>query len=259
MNVAIRRIEICTTDICSWMSTNSLQLNQDKTELILFNVNDTNKYSMQVGDSIVKPTECVTILGVIFDSDLNLQRQITNTCKSAYSNIRRINFIRPYLTDSAVRTLVQALVISRLDYCNSIYAGLPLKDIHRMQLAHNSAARVISRTSRRTHITPVLTALHWLPIKKRCQYKILILTFKCLHGTAPLYLRKLINWYTPARNLRSASTTSIVPARNRTVRYGKRLLGTSSATLWNILPKQIKEANNILVFKRLLKTFLFTN
>ena len=132
-----------------------------------------------------------------------------------------------------------------------------MKSIHRLQITQNSAARLISRTPRHEHITPVLVQLHWLPITKRCQFKILTMTYKASHHNAPPYICDMLNWYQPARTLRSASTTSLVPNRNRTIRYGRRLLDTSSAALWNPLPDYIKSADTIITFKAYLKTYMF--
>ena len=84
---------------------------------------------------------------------MTLNQHISNTCRSAYYQTRRINSIRQYLTDNAVKTLAQSVVISRLDYCNSVCIGLPMKSIHRLQLAQNAAARVIKRTPKREHMT----------------------------------------------------------------------------------------------------------
>ena len=152
--------------------------------------------------------------------------------------------------------LVNSTVLSRLDYCNSAYVGLPQKSLHRLQLAQNSAAQIINLTPRHHHITPVLQRLNWLTVSKRCQLKILMLTFKVLHRQAPPYICELFHWYTPARPLRSASTTSLVSKRNKTVRYGRRMIDTSSATLWNSLPNNIKCARNVLHFIRLSKLHL---
>ena len=93
-------------------------------------------------------------------------------------HIRRINTIRQYLTNDAVKTLTQFLVTSRLDYCNIIYNGLQVKSIKRLQLTQNAAARLIRRIKRRAHITPVLRDLHWLPVVKRCQVKIFVLNIQ---------------------------------------------------------------------------------
>ena len=171
-------------------------------------------------------------------------------------HIRKVNSIRRYLTKDATKLLINSTVLSRLDYCNSSYVGLPQTSTHKLQLAENAAARVISRTPRHQHITPILNELNWLPVTKRCQLKILVLTFKVLHGQSPRYICEMFQWYTPARPLRSSSTTSLVPNRNKTVRYGKRLIDTSTAALWNSLPNNIKCARNIRHFKKPCETLL---
>ena len=86
------------------------------------------------------------------------------------------------------KNMVQATVTARLDYCNSIYTNLPIKSIHRLQITQNSTARLIYRTPRHEHITPVLVQLHWLPVTKRCQFKILTMTYKASHHNAPTYI-----------------------------------------------------------------------
>ena len=132
-----------------------------------------------------------------------------------------------------------------------------MKSIHRLQITQNSVARLISHTPRHEHITPVLVQLHWLLTTKICQFKILTMTYKASHHNTPPYICDMLNWYQPARTLRSASTTSLVPNRNKTIRYGRRLLDTSSAALWNPLPDYIKSADTIITFKTYLKTYMF--
>ena len=126
---------------------------------------------------------------------------------------------------------------------------LQLYRLQRLQLAQNSAARIISQTKRYTSITPILIELHWLPINKRCQLKILLLTFKSLNGCAPEYLCHMLNVYMSNRSLRSTTFTSIVPYRNRSIRLGKRLFGTSAAILGNELPRNIQRADSITMLK----------
>ena len=137
-----------------------------------------------------------------------------------------------------------------------------MKSIKRLQLgelADNSGARLITLTSRFEHISPILKQLHWLPIYKRCQFKILLFVYKALHVSAPSYQCELLNWYQPLRPLRSASSTSLVPNKNKTVRYGRRLLDSSAATLRNILPHELKCAKSVASFKGQIKTFIFND
>ena len=163
-----------------------------------------------------------------------MHQHIANTCRSTYyMHIRKINSIRQYLCNNSTASLVNATVLTRLDYCNSVYTGLPHKSMHKLQLAQNSAARLISQTPRHHHNTPILIELNWLTITKRCQYKLLVLTFKVLHSQSPGYISDFFNWYTSARPLLSVSTTSLIPNRSKTIKFGSRLVGICSAALWN--------------------------
>ncbi len=257
---ATKILENCIHDICVWMNNNALKLNEDKTEYIVFNnsINYAGTKQLIVGSNNVDATNELRILGVTFDYKMTMEKHVTNSCRSAHIQTRKIRSIRKYLTVNASKIITQSLVTVRLDYCNSMYVGLPLKTIRRLQISHNNAARVVSRVSRYDHITGVLKSLHWLPIHRRCQFKLLIMTYKALHRNAPSYICDSLQWYQPARPLRSGSTTSLVPKRHRTIRLGRRILDTSTATLWNTLPHHIKAAKDIQTFKKQVKTFLFS-
>ena len=257
---AVHQLENCIFDICDWMRRNALKLNEDKTEFVIFSTKNNlrDNQCLVVGKDKIEVSDYVKILGVTFDNRMTLQKHITNICRSVNMHIRKINSIRRYLSNTAVRTLVQSIVIARLDYCNSVCVGLPINRLQRLQLVQNSAARVISQTKRYTSITPILNELHWLPINKWCKFKILLLTFKSLNGCAPEYLCDMLNVYMPNRSLRSTAFTSLVPYRNRSIRLGKRLFGTSAAKLWNELPRNIQRADSITMFKKRLKTFIFS-
>ena len=185
--------------------------------------------------------------------------QINNVCKSSSFALHKIGKIRQFLTTEATKQLVHALVISRIDFCNSLLYSLPDIQINKIQRIQNSAARLVSRTKRREHITPVLRELHWLPVKSRIKYKILLLTYQCLKGTAPSYLQDLIVKYTPSRNLRSRDKSLLVTPNIRTQFYGTRSFNMASAELWNSLPDVVKNANTTESFKTLLKTYLFVS
>ena len=226
-------------------------MHEDKTEFVIFSTKNNlgDDQYLVVGKDTIEVSEYVKILGVTFDDSMTLQKHITNICRSVNIHIRKINSIRRYHSDTAVRTLVQSIVFSRLDYCNIVCIGLPMNRLQRLQLVQNSAAHVISQTKRCTSITHILNELHWLPINKRCQFKILLLTFKSLNGCAPEYLCNMLNVYMPNRSLRSTAFTSLVQYRNRSIRLGKRLFVTSVAKLWNELPRNIQRADSITMLK----------
>ena len=115
----------------------------------------------------IQPSSCVCNVGVQFDSNLKMEHQIVNTVKSCYYQIRNIGRIRPHLTEESCKTLVLALVTSRLDYGNALLHGLPQRALQRLQNVQNCVARLITRTRKYEHITPVLQRSHWLPIHLR--------------------------------------------------------------------------------------------
>ena len=258
---AVAKIESCVVDVKSWMERNMLKLNDDKTELIVYTPKNRQHLckdvSVTIGDSIVTPKAHVKNLGVIFDQSLSMKKHINYVSKTCHYHHRNISRIRRYLTDEACKTMVQALVTSRLDHGNVLSHGLPNTTISVLQRVQNTAARIITRTPKRDHITPVLRKLHWLPVEKRLLYKVLLYTYKALHGLSPSYVCDLIVPYKPTRSLRSENKSMLHVPKTRTVGYGDRSFSKSSPVLWNELPETIKCSGSIEIFKRRLKTHLF--
>ena len=135
--------------------------------------------------------------------------------------------------------------------------GIPKYLLNKLQKIQNNAARIVTRTRRRDHVTPVLADLHWLPIEKRIEYKILLTTFKALHGLSPGYIRDLIEPYVPPRSLRSLDLCLLKKPMSRTVSYGDRSYRISAPFLWNKLPISLRQLTELDSFKTELKTHLF--
>ncbi len=144
------RISGCLADISAWMKEHHLQLNLAKTELLVFPATPTlqHDFTIQLDSSTITPSASVRNLGVIFDDQLTFKEHIAKTAWScrrfALHNIRKI---RPFLTEHAAQLLVQALVISRLDYCNALLAGLPSNTIKHLQMIQNHFRHDWSSTS----------------------------------------------------------------------------------------------------------------
>ena len=214
--------------------------------------------SVKIGDENISPSKCVRNLGAFLDSNVTMEKHITAVCKAGYGQLRQIGHIRKYLNTDATKTLVNSLVTSRLDYCNSLLYGVPKTFLQRLQTLQNTAARIITRTSRYEHMTPVLKELHWLPVSQRVEFKILLYTYKALNDQAPSYIRDLLEIYQPARNLRSSKNSKqLVTQQNRTVKYGNRSFSSAAPKLWNDLPMSIRDSKSLNVFKRSLKTHIF--
>ena len=157
-----------------------LKLNQDKTEFIVFTpkhqIKESSSYHLIFSDTIVREASSGKNLGVWFDKALSMQMQISSMSRACYYQLRNIGRIRPLITEDACKTLVCSLVTSRLDYANALLFGINTTEIAKLQRIQNSAARITTCNMKREHITPILVALHWLPIDKRIQYKILLYT-----------------------------------------------------------------------------------
>ena len=141
--------------------------------------------------------------------------------------------------------LIHAFIYSRLDYCNAIFSGLSRRELGQVQLIQNAAARVLTRTRKTDHITPVLKSLHWLPVRQRIEFKILLLTYKSLNGLAPKYITELLPLYEPSRPLRSANSGLLVVPRV-TSQHGKAAFAHYAAVTWNKLPVDLRSAPTLL-------------
>ena len=141
--------------------------------------------SISVAGSPIRLQSSIKNLGVYLDSKMSFDKQISETCKTSYFHIRALRHIRSSLTTEACKTIAAAIVGSRLDYCNSLLAGTSLLNLARLQLVQNTLARVVTEKSRFCRITPVLSDLHWLPVRHRIDFKIATITFKVLQFQQP--------------------------------------------------------------------------
>ncbi|MDW1542860.1 reverse transcriptase family protein [Vibrio sp. YT-17] len=255
------KLHNCLKDIKTWMSTNFLMLNSDKTEVIVLGPKQLRD---SLSDDIVSldgialaSSTTVRNLGVTFDQDLSFNSHLKQTSRTAFFHLRNIAKIRPILTRKDAEKLVHAFVTSRLDYCNSLLSGSSSKSLKTLQLIQNAAARVLTGTKKQDHISPVLASLHWLPVKSRIEFKILLLTYKALNGQAPSYLRELTVSYYPTRTLRSENAGLLLVPKVSKSRSGARAFSYQAPLLWNHLPVTVREADTVSTFKTRLKTFLF--
>ena len=193
----------------------------------------------------------------MIDCELTMSSQVSHMCKSAYYHLYAISKIRQYLTTEACKTIVHALVISRLDYGNAVLYGITEALMTRLQMVQNSAARLIARQRKHQDITPVLITLHWLPVRWGVQYILLVLVFSALRELALKYIQDLVILYSPNRNLRSAVQCLLVVPRYNLQGYGRRAFSVSGPALSNSLPEHIRQSDTLVKFKTLLNTHLF--
>ena len=259
---ALQKLNACLSDIRSWMIKNKLKINDDKTEFLIIASPHSHKqlsddHHLTVGNSSIAPSSSAKNLGVIFDDKMNMEKQVSNICKSANFQLRNIGAIRNCLNDKAASQLVHSLITSRLDYCNSLLGGISDTQIERLQRVQNNAARIVAKLKKYDHISPTLQSLHWLPVKYRIEFKTLLLTYRILNDSAPSYLKNLISPYQPSRPLRSGDKLLLSVPRSKTKSYGDRCFSFRAPKTWNDLPLEIRSSQSIDTFKSSVKTHLF--
>ena len=188
------------------MQHNFLKLNCDKSDIIIIGpqniTQSAQKLTLTIDTTTLTPSPVIRNLGLVLDSTISFEHQIPRT---AFFHLKNIARLRPSLSFSTAETLIHAFITSRIDYCNSILYGLPSKTLNKLQYIQNSAARLL---------TPVLQNLHWLPIPKRFQFKVLLITFKALHNLVPSYLSDLLQHHT--RSLHSSNANLLfLPCRTK--------------------------------------------
>ncbi|XP_051747779.1 uncharacterized protein LOC127511161 [Ctenopharyngodon idella] len=243
----------------SYLSDHHLQLNLAKTELLVVGANPTlhHDLSIQLGSSTITPSRTARNLGVVMDDCLSFTDHITTTARSCRFALYNIRKIRPFLSEHSTQILVQALVLSRLDYCNALLAGLPACTVKPLQLIQNAAVRLVFNEPKRAHVTPLFISLHWLPIAAHIQFKALMFAYRTTTGSAPLYLNSLLQTYAPSRSLRSASERRLVVPSQRGTKSLSRTFSWSVPGWWNDLPCSIRAAESLAIFKKLLNKYLF--
>ena len=155
-----------------WLDLNGLSMNPDKTEAIVIGTS-----ARQRADSItsildlqtvsVKPAASVRSLGVAIDSTLSFDVHVDNVCKTRYFHLRALRHIRNNISEDTAKSIACSMIHGRLDYCKSVLYGTSAANLNKLQRVQNSAARIVTKSRRSDHATPILTYLHWLPIKYR--------------------------------------------------------------------------------------------
>ena len=222
---------------------------------------------VRVGEVFISPSASIRHLGMVMDSAGLMDNQIKGVCGKASHSLWRIGKIRHLLDQASTEKLVHSFVTSKLDYCNSLFYGLPDYKIKKLQHIQNSAARLVIRKKmeRYADMTPVLKELHWLPVEQRIRFKILCIVFRIIrHGeSAPCYLTDLLKIQQPSYRTRTSVEAKLVPFSKKlhgkptAQQYGDRALSVAGPTLWNSLPVHLRSILKFTIFKSQLKTFLF--
>ena len=246
----------CLDIIAVWMKTFFLKLNSSKSQIIIFSpANLSNQVHIDnvklSNGTNIKITNTVTNLGIKLDSQLTFAPQINSLCSHSYQLLRNLYSVQKYLEADHLRLLVQSIIVSKIDYCNSLLYGIPMYEINKLQRLQNSCARLIYGKKKNDHVTELLQMLHWLPIRQRIIFKMLTFVFKFFQQNVPEYISESLT-------VKNQNNCTLYSPRTNTS-YGDRAFSNSAPKLWNSLPIFIRTAKSYNTFKSHLKHLLFSN
>ncbi len=240
------------------MANNFLQLNADKTKvLIIASDSIASKIAQCIGSLSSAIQSSLRNLCVIFDQAMYFDQHIKSLTRTCFFHLRNIAKLRSVVSQPELEIIIHAFISSWLDYRNSLFTCLSKSSLDCLQMVQNAAARLSTRSSEMTHITPILSSLHWLPIKFRIHFKVLVFTYRALHGQAPAYISDLLHPYVTSRSLRSSDQGLLVLPHAQLRTKGDCAFEVVALTLWNALPIDIRSVVSVDTFKKQLKTYLF--
>lgn len=248
----------CIASIRNWTRTHFLKLNSDKTQIIVFG-NSSFLSSLNLplirsdNGELIPVRKTITLLGFELDCRVTYDKHVSLVCSTMNYYLKNLRSIRKFMSSSTAEKFVHALITNRLDQCNSLFVGMSRANISKLQVLQNSALRLVLRLPHRAHTSQHLRDMHWLPVDERCHFKLMVLIYKCLNNMAPTMLASKLHIQS-ALNM-TLKTTIFIPH----TAMGRRSFSHLGPRLWNTLPREVRVAPTVDIFKALLKHFLFNN
>ena len=255
INILTQELLRCFSVTKLWMNRFFLQLNDTKTQIIVCGSSKVLKQIEIQGIHLTAGTtvrfiSCVKNLGVQMDNLLSFEQQVIQLKQTCFRTLRNISKVRFLLTRAQLKTIVNSLVVSCLDYCNGLYFGIAERLLNQLQLIQNAAAKVVMGKYKYDHLGEDLQELHWLPIRKRVVFKVALLAYKSVNGLNPVYLQDMFRYSHHGHSLKL-----IVPHYTSTL--GRRTFSYAGPKIFNNLPTDISSSETVDIFKTGLKTHLF--
>ena len=182
-----------------------------------------------------------------------MDAHIEYLCHILFCQLCRIGKICSFLSTDAANKLAVSFILSRLDYCSYLLAGIPDNRLNKFQRIQNHTARLVLLKSRHASATALLRTLHWLPVKAWIQYKMLVSVFSVSENSMPSYISDLLHSYCPSRMLRSLDTSQLTAPRFSLETFGKRSFSVLGPTVWNSLPLSLRKNSVLQCLKRNLR------
>lgn len=263
-------VEQCLVEVKLWMVQNFMKLNEDKTEFVLLGkksvVRCCSDLTLSFSDYDIKQTtfekDTAKSLGVKIDSDLSMKRQIGDVRRKAYWTLSNLGNFGYFLTEDLKISMVKTLILSKLDYCNALYAGINKSEVRKLSDTIDSAIRFIFNIKDwAVDLKEYYKKTHILPVELRIKYKVCLLVHKALEGSSPPYIRQLIFFYHEQPNKQSlrafADKRLLLRLPTKETKISRRLFAYQAPLWWNALPTNIRHCRDTVTFKRDLKTLYF--
>ena len=197
-------------------------------------------------------------LGIFLDAELKHTTHFNKLTSSSFNTLRNISRVRCHLDQETTKILVLALILSKLDYSNSILLGIPKYNIAKLQRIQNMSCRMVYQLPKYSTINTYLAQLHWLKMQEWKTYKVATIMYKCINNITLAYLSEMVISQLPhTRSLRSTNRGLLYTTKSRTEFVHSGSFKSMGPCIWNTLPANIKNSNNIDIFKTRLKTHLF--
>ena len=264
---AVRSMSRATDTLSAWLSSNRLRLNPLKTQFIWLGTRqqlaklDLNLLAAEF--PLISFSTSVRDLGVILDQELTFTKHLSSLSRSCFYHLRQLRVVARSLSTSAASTLIHAFVCSRLDYCSSLYTGLPQVRLSSLERVFRSAARLVGSIPRYGSVSSYMHhTLHWLPLRQRILYRLCSLVWQSVLGSAPRYLCTIFTLSSSLKGrsaLRSSSRGDFLVPHARTATMQRRAFSVVGPTAWNVLPSFLRLSPRIhsASFYAQLKTFLY--
>jgi hypothetical protein len=251
---ALSQLEQCIQHVRSWLVSNELIINDKKTEFIVFGSQvQLKKFTARqllVGDESIKPCEVVRNLGVLFDSNMKMDKHVVNICGMAFAQLKSISRIRRGIDERTCRLMVDSLVLSRVEYCVALLYGVSDTVLNKIDRLIRAGIRVIERIPKSQDVKSLMHNV--LTVKQRIYLRMALIMFVVMQCSMPLYLHALLP-LSPTnhsqQHLRSHSKQLLPTVRTRT-ENGKRSFCIAGARVWNSIPVNIRNINSYSGFRR---------
>jgi hypothetical protein len=250
---ALGELETCVQCVRKWLYENCLVINDNKSEMIAFGtvaqLKKVPPLRLKIGEEYIKQSEIVRNLGVLFDSNLKFNKHAEKTCRTCYWHLKTIGRIRTCLDKQTCKTVVNSLVISRVDYCVALMHGIDKKVIQKLERVIRTCVRFIEGMRKRDDVASKIKQGKWMTVEQRGILRLSLIIHNLMRTSLPVYLgRLLISPLQSKQGLRSYSQKLLSIPRTRTT-LGKRMFSVSGAVVWNNVPLEIRNIISHEIFR----------